>query len=275
MNTLHVLTTLLIVFLSLPAMALEVFVDRDDDVQFIHLRGSISPGDAEKISAALVHYWRNSGLLLKVFRVDSRGGDVNEAIKIAGLIRGVYGSVKVINGKYCASSCFLLWLNGAARIASGSDEISDGGMLVVHRPYYADEKFNSASPEALGNRQVEAMKAMRAYLEDNFVPRTLIDEMLSRPSNDGYVLTASDIRGLGEIPPWFEEVSIARCNYRRGIVREIVEAQSRGRHDEAQRLRFLDNKIIECQHELRNKAGILFVKKLAKGWKPWLVERTN
>jgi hypothetical protein len=75
--------------------------------------------------------------------------------------------------------------------------------------------------EALGRRQVESMKAMRTYLEENLVPRTLIDEMLSRPSNDGYLLTDKDIKMLGEIPPWLEEVSITKCGYRRGIVDEI------------------------------------------------------
>ena len=154
-------------------------------------------------------------------------------------------------------------------MASGADEKSDGGMLVIHRPYFVDDVMSNAGSESLGKRQVIAMRAMRAYLEDNLVPRNIIDEMLSRPSNDGYLMQSKDIKMLGELPPWFEEVAIAKCSYRRGMVDEIVAAQDRGNFAEAQRLRFLDEKIIECEHELRNSESEKYLKKLQDGWRPW------
>lgn len=246
-----------------------VTIDREEDIQFVLLSGRVTPGDAERIAKVVIDFARKSGYLLKAFRVDSAGGDVDEAIRIATLVRGLYGSVKVVNNRYCASSCFLIWINGAARMASGADAKSDGGMLVIHRPYFGDEGTSDAGAVALGQRQVVAMKAMRRYLEDNLVPTTLIDEMLSRPSNDGYQLRRKDIDMLGEIPPWFEEVSVAKCNYRRGLIGEIVAAEVRGMREEAQRLRSLDEKIIACQHEIRDSAGTTYLKKLATGWRPW------
>jgi hypothetical protein len=272
MATFRLTLTLLLCFFVQSAYSMDVTLEREEDIQFILMSGRIAPGDAERLAKVAIDFARKSGYPLKAFRVDSAGGDVNEAIRIATIVRGLYGSVKVVNNRYCASSCFLIWLNGAVRIASGSDVKSDGGVLVVHRPYFVDERMNDPDAVALGQRQLEAMKATRSYLEDNLVPRTLIDEMLSRPSNDGYSLRQNDIIMLGAIPPWFEEVSIARCNFRRGLVDEIVAETIRGRPAEAQRLRLLDENIIQCQHQIRDVASTSYLNKLSTGWRPWKVK---
>jgi hypothetical protein len=268
----RLLPILLVVVLNLIAsssFAASVTLEKDGSLQFVLLSGPLEIGDAERVVDVVRDFAKKNDQLMNIFRLDSAGGNVGEAIRIATLVRGLYGSVKVANGRYCASSCFLIWINGAVRMASGSDVKSDGGRLVVHRPYWDRTTMGDLSSEALGRMQVDAMKAMRAYLEENLVPRTLIDEMLSRPSNDGYILTDRDIRMLGEIPPWFEEVSIAKCGYRRGIVDEILDASDRGRTDEVQRLRSLDDDIIKCQKDLRWDAGAAYLKRLRTGWRPW------
>jgi len=251
--------------------SLDIKADRDgpSDAEYVLMSGRIVPGDAERLAAFIVDYGKRTDSLARAFRIQSEGGDVAEAIKIGSLIKGLFGTIKVQGNKVCASSCFLVWMNGAFRMAGAKDFPSDAGFLAVHRPYFSDDKGRGVNAEMHGTRQVNAMKSMRSYLEENLVPRSLIDEMLSRPSNDAYLLTGKEIRMLGEIPPWFEEISIARCGYRRNLVDEIVSAGSRGNTAEAQRLRDLDDKIIGCQHSIGSEAGRTFFMKLYAGGRPW------
>jgi len=45
------------------------------------------------------------------------------------------------------------------------------------------------------------MRAVRDRLENELIPRRLIDIMMSRPSNDIYWLTADDLLELGDYAP--------------------------------------------------------------------------
>jgi hypothetical protein len=94
----------LLVIVSHSASAMTVSLADEEDVQFVSLSGKIMPGDAERIAKIVIDFKKRTGYLIKAFRVDSAGGDINEALKIAALVRGLYGSVKVINDRYCASS---------------------------------------------------------------------------------------------------------------------------------------------------------------------------
>jgi hypothetical protein len=68
------------------------------------LTGEIRPGDYERFRAFmrvnLDRYKKQDRVVL----VESEGGDVSEAIKIAGLLKAMYARVWV--PKICASACF-------------------------------------------------------------------------------------------------------------------------------------------------------------------------
>lgn len=257
-------------FVASSAQSLDVTFENDGEIEFLMLSGEIVPGDAEKVARAIAEQAQRSDPFTTAVRISSMGGSVLEAMKIGSLMKGFYASVKVVKGGYCVSACFLIWLNGAVRMASETGVEEDSGRLIIHRPYYGADDMIGATPAELGQRQMETMKAMREYLEDSLVPRYLIDEMLSRPSNDRYTLSDKDIRQLGELPPWFEEVSVARCNYRRTLVDEIVSEVVAGHEVEAQRLRKMDEGISQCLQNIRRASASVYMKKLSTGWRPWI-----
>lgn len=116
-----------------------------DEFGISTMTGEITAGDAERLAAIFVaikptaNYYPYPNLLY----LNSPGGDVSEAIRIADLVKMLGISVATVpNGKgACASSCFLIYAAALERSASGIDTLrAEGhkgnlGPLGVHRPY--------------------------------------------------------------------------------------------------------------------------------------------
>ena len=69
-------------------------------------------------------------------------------------------------------------------------------------------------------------------LEANLIPRRLIDEMMSRPSNDIYWLSNDDLYELSKSPPALEQLYLSKCGvdtrlgpFDAGCVPSLVEIQ--------------------------------------------------
>src|SRR5437867_7651624 len=74
------------------------------------LRGEITPGDYEYLLDVIRNspdrFWRSTGIVLA-----SAGGDIQEALKIAGLVKATYRSVFVGPAAGpCVSACFLVFV---------------------------------------------------------------------------------------------------------------------------------------------------------------------
>ncbi len=187
----------------------------------ISITGAIAPGDADKFRAVVraKSSWSRVDL-------DSPGGDIAEAVKIAEIIKILYLETRVAPGKICASACSMMWLAGAPRRAVSKEGLGRitklglsgaGGIVGLHRPYLT--RFDSVT-----SKQSEVMKQVQNYLEAQMMPRRLIDLMMSRPSNDIYWLNFKDLQDLGEYRPDVEEFLISKCDY----VRATDDAFSRG-----------------------------------------------
>lgn len=236
----------------------------------LEMSGPIVQGDAERLIQRILEVRRRTGNSVSVFRISSPGGEVVEAIRLGSVIRGMYGTVMVKENGMCASSCFLVWLNGAIRTARGSELPGPKASLAVHRPFRIASPDEKSSTEDLGQQQVKVMQVVRQYLEENLVPRALIDEMMSRPSNEAYVLRTEDLNKLGEIPPWFEEVAIAKCSYRRSIVDEMLSAKLVNDATRYKQLEAWDERVIECLSDVSSTPRYRFVQSLWKGERPWI-----
>lgn len=175
------------------------------------LTGSIVQGDAGKLSKRI----RNSTEKEFWITVDSPGGDIEESIKMAEILKSLYPSIKVSRRGICASSCFFIWLSGTPRYAfspetaQALDEAGNSfGVVGLHRPYFKPT-------EKPDERQQKLMSMIRRYLELESVPGRIIDAMMARPSNDIYWLTDEDIEELGKYRPSVEEFLVAQCNMER------------------------------------------------------------
>jgi hypothetical protein len=89
---------------SLPCQAADIQIKYSD----VYIDGEIRPGDAERLAVAL----SQARFDVSQLTVNSMGGDVREALRIAGLVRGTKLEVKVAKGGFCVSSCFFIFWTG-------------------------------------------------------------------------------------------------------------------------------------------------------------------
>jgi hypothetical protein len=248
---------------------------------YLLFSGEIQKGDAEKLAKVLMQAHPFGTMLV----LDSPGGDVEEALRIALLAKTLHLDTVVESGGTCASACFFIWLAGNNRIADGT---IDGrmpkrvaGYLGLHRPYLkSDPAKKSSSTDAI-TRQHNVMQKTSTYLRNEDVPQRLIDLMMSRPSNDIYWMTQDDRDQLGAFSPGHEELLISRCGYSRNMFdgHDIAIGLARQRGDRAAEVRENErwNTLVRAFGECQATAfpdlveeSFKNTERLRKGWRPWL-----
>ena len=231
----------------------------------VNLIGDIRAGDAERL-ASLIASEKKGVLRLKV---NSNGGDLQEAMRIKDLVNELHINVNIAKGGYCISACFFIFLEGYQRRASSArddgtlfpKELRDriSGVVGIHRPY-----LKSPTGDVMGTKkQQDLMRNVRDYLGTKVVPQHLIDEMMARPSNDVYWLNERDLNLLGELSPGDEEALIARCGYKRVYVR-ISENWNNDKEN------LLTDCMFEYYMEQYYPIQRQFIMRLRTGWRPWL-----
>ena len=200
------------------------------DLLDVRVSGSIVSGDAERVAAKLVAIQplsRENYLLPYMLTIDSPGGDIDEALQLAALVRATHMNVVVPKRGVCASACFFIYLAGQRRSASGADEIRTEGVarslgaVGVHRPYY---QRNAGGPEAAA-KQEQLMSAVISILKSERVPQTLVDDMMASPSSELHWLDARDLRMLGRYRAGVEEELIRNCSYSRRSEESMLPAE--------------------------------------------------
>ena len=169
------------------------------------LNGEIQPGDAEKLQEVIrnqpVEFMRASSLSL-----NSQGGSVTEALKLASIIEKSGLMARVNSGSTCASACFLLYVSSQFR-SSDSD-----GNILIHRPYLTKVRTDIKGYNTDRNSQQKSLAEMRAFMEERAVPSSLIDKMLNYPSNGAHRVTAQELfEEVRHLSPTLEELTIKEC----------------------------------------------------------------
>jgi hypothetical protein len=207
----HALVTLACFACAIPAAnAMEMrfrYVESGPDIgqlNGISLSGPIVAGDYERFVQLIRSDPFNAVAADQVF-LDSEGGSVNEALKLAGLIKELYRTTVISSGRSCLSSCFFLYVAGVERIAHSE------GKLGIHRPYYGKTDSTHLSAAVAEKRYASADAQVRAFLSSVGVPTPYIEKMFSVRSVEMYYLTRRDIEKIGDYAPWYEELLIANC----------------------------------------------------------------
>jgi hypothetical protein len=263
-----------------PAFASEIIyyipslLEPTDYALRLGLSGEIKNGDAEKLAETFTIPFLDRRLIL-----DSPGGDVEEALRIASLVKTLHLITIVKDGSTCASSCFFIFLAGDQHLAIGilapdgpSITSKVSGYIGLHRPYI---KLNPAKRDGsieAEKRQHDIMQIMGTYLRNQDVPQRLIDLMMSRPSNDIYWLTQNDIDQLGEYSPGREELLIARCGYSRDMYRDntnaIISHDSAAMAVTEARISSFKACSVDAFPDLMEER-LKNIEHLRKGWRPW------
>ncbi|WP_334189409.1 ATP-dependent Clp protease proteolytic subunit [Noviherbaspirillum sp.] len=180
-----------------------------DDGYSWSLNGEIRKGDTQKALNLLKG--RKDWQMPAHLYLNSPGGDVVEALLLSEVLRKLHVRLTVSKGGICASACFFLYIAGSTRDADGSF-LKDGrrviaGKLGLHRPYLRGVS-DALTFEA---EQRSIMRKISIYLDNQRVPRRLIDKMMSHSSVDIYWVTREDLREIGRERAETEEIYLAQC----------------------------------------------------------------
>lgn len=161
------------------------------------LNGEITKAQVEAFerflkTAAVERGRRNFG-----FQVSSNGGDVEAAIRLGTLLRERTASVSIPPNGTCASACVLVLAGGVVRSVEGP--------VVIHRPFRAAAQVLGA--QQAQRRYEERNTLIAGYLQRMNIPVSLLDAMLEVPSEDGRVLSRSELNkyGLSQTDPVYQE----------------------------------------------------------------------
>lgn len=159
-------------------------VTTKDDATIISLDGDLAEGDADA-AEALIRAANESGRLVSAVRLDSPGGSLAEAIKLADLIRRAKLPTIVAAGSRCASACFIAFAAGVEKFASYDASIGVHGV---------SDKLGRETT------QTEAATISMARIASSYgVPPRIIGQMIVTPAQHIAWLTPDDLRSMGAI----------------------------------------------------------------------------
>jgi hypothetical protein len=251
---------------SVAANGADIFIENYESIdgaehQRIIIRGGITNGDTQRF----INLLKNSNQYLVTVWLDSNGGNVEESLGIAEVVRELRLRTRVIKGGVCASACFFVWLEGSTRNASGPNG-GAFGQLGLHRPYLTSI---TNDPDSI-NKQNRIAAYVRNHLENRHVPRRLIDLMMSRASNQIYWVSLDDFdQYLRPVNPDIEELNIARCGDSSNRLM-LLRYRNTGRltNSDIQELDKNIDSIFDCEGELTIAALEEGYERLEKGWRP-------
>lgn len=237
------IVTLLISVLAsacLPAAAADISAYQ----RGVLIRGTIEKGDYARI-IQFVRHPDNYGRFARMVYLDSSGGDVVEAIKIAHLLDKSYAATHVASGARCYSACFILWMSGVTR------HVSSGATLGVHR---IQVKTNEGSIDQQSAHVSQIARTVENYMSGLGTPRAILDKMNATAPADLFVFS----------PRWLaEQHLLTAVSYRLGFIAaaqarcgpEPVALAMQGKappaDDEAERWVSQIKRWITCADELR------------------------
>ena len=184
--------------LAAPISAAEFKRDRGEDeiVAPVYIDGEIEPGDHQKLLDILGDDAGQKGMPLFI-QLNSKGGNFEEAIKIAGVARERFLSTKLGPGSTCLSACAIVFMSGMnynTRYFVKSRIMHPSATLGFHAPTITagGGNFDAADLEAAYSRAIEQigkkLLATARYQDQSWtsplIKATLVNEMMMTRGNN-------------------------------------------------------------------------------------------
>jgi len=153
----------------------------NDGQAVIELTGEITEGDSAKV-AKWIKFWNDRDVRVSGIRLNSAGGQVVEAEKIAMIIRSANMASVIGKHHICYSACVLIFAYGTEKWANSSSEIG------VH------------SVSENGKQTIEADGITTAFVRDLKsvgAPDSVIVKTITTPPDEISYLTAKEVRAMG------------------------------------------------------------------------------
>lgn len=146
--------------------------------------GTIGPGTADALAAELA----KRGSYVRTVVLHSPGGSVADAIAMGRMIRGRNLATEVESGRYCASSCPLVFAGGSERRAG------DKAAIGVRQVFTADDRV---MPAALGMESAQRVSAeCQNYLGAMGVDLVVWVRAMETPPSELFYFTPDELLSL-------------------------------------------------------------------------------
>jgi hypothetical protein len=122
--------------------------------------------------------------------LDSRGGDVMEALAIGREVRARFMYTQILNGEQCSSACVFI-------LIAGVDRHAEFGKIGLHRPAFDPEYFANLSPSEARDRYNSVVETLqRYYVEEMGGSPEAFRLIMSTPSRSARYLSTKEIFDL-------------------------------------------------------------------------------
>jgi hypothetical protein len=148
----------------------------------ITLTGDIVDGDADKVWRA-IKAAQDGGRLVSGIRLNSMGGKLMEAVKLADIVREASIATAVDEGADCASACFIVFAAGIGKF------VHHGARIGVHgaSDEWGEETVESGAATVMVARIVKELD----------VPTDIIGKMVVTPPQEMIWLAPDEVRSMG------------------------------------------------------------------------------
>jgi hypothetical protein len=147
--------------------------------------GTITPGISEVFAAEVA----KRGDYIKTVVLNSPGGSVGDALAMGRLIREKKFATEVPAGKYCASSCPLVFFGGVERRAG------DKAAIGVHQVFAAKTNEASAPRDQMSDAQRISARCQR-YLGDMGISLQVWVHAMETPKDRLFVFKPDELKSL-------------------------------------------------------------------------------
>ena len=152
--------------------------------------GTITPGISEAFAAEVAR----RGDYIKTVTLNSPGGSVSDAMAMGRLIREKKFTTEVEAGKYCASSCPLMFAGGVERRAG------DKAAIGVHQVFAMASADNVAARDDMSDAQRISAKCQR-YLGDMGVNLQVWVHAMETPKDKLFIFKPEELASLNIVTP--------------------------------------------------------------------------
>lgn len=149
------------------------------------LEGTINRGAADRFGAEIAE----RGEYVRVVRLNSPGGSVEDALAISNMLRAGEFATEVADGGFCASSCPLVFAGGTERLA-GTEAV-----IGVHQVFASGDTLPGPA-RAMSDAQTTTARIAR-HLDGMGIDAEVWVHALETPPDRLYYFTADELVELG------------------------------------------------------------------------------
>jgi hypothetical protein len=181
----------------------------------ILMEGEIVVGDFARLKAL------SKSRLIDILKLRSPGGDVIEALKISDFLNDKLITAKIPltlfitdspncsdeglqdpSNCVCYSACSVIWMTAPMRM---------GDYIGVHRPRFDNKYFANLNANEAQAKYSELINGLTTFLRQHDVPESIVTKMMSVSSGDNYMLQEQEVKSVGAMRPFLDEMLLARC----------------------------------------------------------------